>query len=98
MRRPFQIDRVPQHDSRCHQVEAAGPVALLLETAVADFTQPVEKHGAGQRIARFALIESGVDTSAQFHALQPVLNEQRALDAAQLAQGHGQAVLTWVRL
>jgi hypothetical protein len=27
---------------------------LLLETAVADFAQPVEEHSAGQRIARFA--------------------------------------------
>ena len=31
MRRTLQVDRVPQHDGRRHQVEAAGPVALLLE-------------------------------------------------------------------
>lgn len=35
IRGPFQVDRVPQHDGGRHQVEAAGPVALLLETAVA---------------------------------------------------------------
>ncbi len=34
MRRTLQVDRVPQHDGRRHQVEAAGPVALLLETAL----------------------------------------------------------------
>jgi hypothetical protein len=31
--------------------------------------------------------------AAQFHALQPVQDEQRALDAPQLAQGHSQTVL-----
>ncbi len=49
MRRTLQVDRVPQHDGRRHQVEAAGPVALLLETAVTDFTKAVEEHGTGQR-------------------------------------------------
>jgi hypothetical protein len=34
--------------------------------------------------------------AAQLDALQPVQDEQRALDAPQLAQGHGQAVLAWV--
>ncbi|CSK00653.1 Uncharacterised protein [Shigella sonnei] len=43
MRRTLQVDRVPQHDGRRHQVEAAGPVALLLETAVTDFTKAVEE-------------------------------------------------------
>ncbi|VAS09763.1 Uncharacterised protein [Klebsiella pneumoniae] len=36
VRSPFQIDRVPQHDGSRYQIEAASPVALLLETAVAD--------------------------------------------------------------
>jgi hypothetical protein len=57
IRGPFQIDRVPQHDGCRDQVEATGPVALLLETAVADFAQPVEEHGAGQRMACFALVQ-----------------------------------------
>ncbi len=39
MHSSLQIDRVPQHDGRRHQVEATGPVALLLETTVADFAQ-----------------------------------------------------------
>lgn len=85
----LQIDRVPQHDGRRHQVEAAGPVALLLEAAVADFAQTVEEYGAGQRVARFALVQSSVDAAAQLHALQPVQDEQRAFDAPQLAQGDG---------
>jgi hypothetical protein len=52
--------------------EAAGPVALLLEAAVADFPQAVEEYGTSQRVARFALVQPGVDTAAQFDALQPV--------------------------
>ncbi len=35
-------------------------------------------------------------TAAQLDALQPVQDEQRALDTPQLAQGHGQAVLSRV--
>ncbi|MDA8415501.1 MAG: hypothetical protein M0Z78_00295 [Betaproteobacteria bacterium] len=35
------MDHIPQHDSRCDQAEAAGPVALLLEIAVADFAKAV---------------------------------------------------------
>nr|QQM13187.1 hypothetical protein [Klebsiella pneumoniae]CAH0654098.1 Mobilization_integration [Citrobacter youngae] len=34
--------------------------------------------------------------AAQFNTLQPVRDEQRALDPAQLAQGHGQSVLARV--
>jgi len=52
----LQVNRVPQHDDRHNQVEATGPVALLLETAVADFAQPVEEHGAGQSVARLSLV------------------------------------------
>ena len=96
MRRPFQIDRVPQHDGRCHQIEAAGPVALLLEAAVADFPQAVEEHGAGQRVARLAFVQPGMHAAAQLDALQPVQDEQCALDASQLTQGDGQAVLARV--
>ena len=93
---PLQVDRVPQHDGGCHQIEAAGSVALLLETAVADFAQTVEEHGAGKCVARLTFVQSGMHAAAQLNALQPVQNEQSALDAAQLAQGDCQTVLTWV--
>jgi len=72
VRSPFQIDGVPQHDGCCHQIEAAGPVALLLKAAVADFAQPVEEHRPGKRVACLTLIESSLHTAAQFHTLQPV--------------------------
>ncbi len=53
----LQVDRVPQHDGRCDQVQAAGSVSLLLETAVANLPQPVEEHNAGQRVAGFAFVQ-----------------------------------------
>ena len=96
MRCALQVNRVPQHDSRRHQVKATGPVALLLKAAVADFAQPVEEHGTRERVAGFALVQPGMDAAAQLDALQPVQNEQCALNAAQLAQCHSQAVLARV--
>jgi len=92
----FQVNRVPQHDGGRHQIEAAGAVALLLETAVAVFTQAVEKHGTGQRVARLTLVQPGMQAAAQLDALQPVQDEQRALDAAQLSLRDRQAVLARV--
>ena len=91
-----QVDRVPQHDSRRHQVEAAGPVALLLEAPIPDFPKAVEEHRPGQRVARLTFVQAGMHAAAQFNTLQPVQDEQRALDPAQLAQGHGQSVLARV--
>ena len=37
-------------------IEAAGPVTLLLKTAITNLTQSVEKHGSGQRIPRLTLV------------------------------------------
>ena len=83
---PFQVSRVPEHDGGDHQVEAAGTVALVLEAAVAQFTQPVEEHGAGQRILGLALVQTDLYPAAQLDVLQPVEREQSALDAAEFAQ------------
>ncbi len=79
----FQVHRVPQHDSRRHQVEAAGPVALLLEAPIPDFPKAVEEHRPGQRVARLTFVQAGMHAAAQFNTLQPVQDEQRALDPAQ---------------
>lgn len=70
---------------RCHQIEAAGAISLLLETAVSDFAQSVEEHSPRQGVTRFALVQSGMDTAAQLNILQPVQDKQRALDAPQFA-------------
>lgn len=92
----LQVHRVPQHDGGSHQIEAAGPVALLLEAPIPDFAKAVEEHRPGQGVARLPLVQSCMHAAAQLNALQPVEDEQRALDPAQLTQGHGQAVLARV--
>ncbi len=94
--RPVEVNGVPQDDGCCHEIEATGPVALILETAVAHLAQSVEEHGSGERIAGFPLVEPGMDTAAQFDVLQPVESEQRALHSAYLSERHCQSVLTRV--
>jgi len=93
VRNSFQINGIPEHDSRSEQIEAAGPVTLLLEAAVADLTQSVEEDSSGQRIAGFPLVQAGMDSSTLLDALQPVQDKQGALDSPQLTQRYRQAVL-----
>ena len=94
--RPLQIDRVPEHDGRRHQIQAAGAVALVLEAPVAHLAQAIEEHGPGQGVSGLALVEPSLDAAAQFDVLQPVEGEQAAFNPPQLAQRHGQAVLARV--
>ena len=77
-------------------VGAAGPVALLLEAPIPDFPKAVEEHRHSQRLLRASPLFRPACAAAQFNTLQPVRDEQRALDPAQLAQGHGQSVLARV--
>lgn len=83
----FQVHRVPQHDSRRHQVEAAGPVALLLEAPIPDFPKAVEEHRPGQRVARLTFVQAGMHAAAQFNTLQPVQDEQRRATASPFWRG-----------
>jgi len=92
----LQVHRVPQHNGGRHQVQAAGPVALLLEAPIPDLAEAVKEHRPGQGVARFTLVQSSMHAAAQFDALQPVEDEQGAFDPAQLAQGHGKAILAWI--
>ena len=80
----FQVDGVPQDDGGHHQVESAGPVVLILKAPIPHFSQAVEEHGAGQRATGFTLFHPSSHAAAQFYALPPVLDKQRALDALQL--------------
>src|SRR5260364_371761 len=93
LRRPPQIDRVPQDDGGHHQVKTAGAIALVLETTVSDFAESVQKYGACQRVLRFPLVQSGLYPSAQLDVLHLVERKQRALNATQLAKRDRQAVL-----
>ena len=60
-----EVDGVPQDDGRDDQVEAGCPVPLVLEGAVAQFAEPVEEDGAGERVAGFARVEDGVGAATQ---------------------------------
>lgn len=69
---PLQVDRVPQHDGGGHQVQSAGPIALLLEAPIPDFTEAIEEHRPGQGVARLAFVQACMHTAAQLGTLQPV--------------------------
>ena len=55
--RTAEVDRVPQRDGGGDQGEAAGAVLLRLGGAVAQAAEPVEADGAGERVARLALVQ-----------------------------------------
>ena len=79
-----------------HQIQAAGAIALVLEAPVAEFAQPVEEHGPGQRVPASPLFRPDMDPSAQLDALQPFQGEQRAFDPAQFPQRQRQTVLAGI--
>jgi len=66
---------------------------LRLGGPVAQASKPVEADGAGERIARLALVQGHGGLPAQGGLLEPVQGMQSALDAAYLTQRDGQAVL-----
>ena len=70
--RAFQVNCVPKNDGSHHQVEAAGPMTLVLEAAIAHFAQTVEEHSLGQRVLCLAFIQTNVHASSQLGILQPV--------------------------
>jgi len=94
--RAAEIDRVPQRDRRRDQGEAARAVLLQFGDAVAQAVEAVEAHGPGQGVAAFALVQLGRGLEAQLRLFQPVQGVERALDAADFAQGERQAVLPGV--
>ncbi|GHL51130.1 hypothetical protein ECZU29_59800 [Escherichia coli] len=65
-------------------VEAAGPVALLLEAPILISPRRL-KNTARQRVARLTFVQAGMHAAAQFNTLQPV-QMNSVLDPAQLAQ------------
>ncbi len=57
---PLDVDRVPQRYRGAQDVEAAGPVHLVLVGAVAHLAEAVEKDGPCQGVARLALLRPAV--------------------------------------
>src|SRR3954454_20154627 len=80
-----EIDGVPQHDGRGDQREPAGAMLLGFGATIAQAAEAVEAHGAGQCIARFALVQFRSGTPAQLRIAEPVEHQQGALNAADFA-------------
>ncbi len=82
---PVEVDGVPENNGRDDQVQAAGPIALRVKCAIAQFTQAVKAHGARQRVFQFALVETDVAPATQLGVLQPLERKERPF---QLGRGN----------
>ena len=60
--RALEVNGVPQNDSGNDEVESARAVSLVLEAAIADLAEAVEKDGALQGMFCFAFVEPSGDT------------------------------------
>jgi hypothetical protein len=82
------LSSIPEHNGRPKQIQAAGPITLLFEAAVADLAPPVEEDGSGQCVAGFPFIQANMNTPMQFNALRPVQGEQGMLNSSRFAKRH----------
>src|SRR3546814_15459871 len=85
---------MPERHVRGGEGQAGCTMALVLEGAVAQFAEPVEEDGAGERVAGLALVEDAAGAAPLVWIVEPVEHEQCALDPSNLAQGAGDRVLT----
>jgi len=74
-------------------VTSASPLARYCCASAAQSAEAVKADGAGEGIARFALVELDGRLSPESRKLEPVEHEQRALDPTDFAQGQSQPVL-----
>lgn len=81
-----EIDGVPQDDRVDDKVEARGAVGHRFGDAVAQFSELMDEDGARQRMAASALVEDGVGSPKQLGIEEPVADEDRTFDPADLAQ------------
>ena len=92
----MQVDRVPQDDGGDDQVQRRGARGLALERTVAEPPEPVQADGPGKRVAGLAFVQLQLGGAADLGVLDPSQGPQGTLDAAQLAEGGGEAVLPGV--
>ena len=57
---PFQVDGIPERDGRDNQVQPAGAMALILEGAIADFAEPIEKTARAMAFCASPLLRPAV--------------------------------------
>lgn len=70
--RSCQFQGVPEDDGRDYEIQPLRASLLLRMRTILDAPVPIEKHRACQSITGFSFVQPDLDTSAQFHALQPV--------------------------
>ena len=77
----LEVSRVPKDDRGDKEVEAGGVVLLVVESAIADFAEPVDEDCPRQAVAGLALVELLAGRPPQFGILDPVESEQGSLPA-----------------
>ena len=81
--RTFKVHGVPQRDRGNHQVQPAGPIALIFEGTIANFAKSIEENSSREGVARFPFVEAYLNPSAQRGILKPMESKQRALKSRQ---------------
>jgi hypothetical protein len=66
-----EIAAIEQDDGGGDEVEGRGTGLLVLEAAVAEATEAMEGDGAGEAVARLALVQFGGDGAPQVGVLEP---------------------------
>ena len=95
--RAFQINCVPKNDGSHQQVEAAGPITLALEAAIAHFAQTVEEHSLGLDCPMISFHQGDSEAVRQsIHAREDGYRD--AQDSADLRQQEVLLFLTWQEL
>ena len=88
-----EIDRIPTDDGRGDEIEARGPIALIFERPVADFSEAMKEHRPGERVARLTLVEPGVCSPPQTRVADPVEGEEGAFEPSYLPKRLRQRIL-----
>lgn len=87
---------VPIDNDGGKQVEASHAIVLALGRAVADFALASDAQSVFQGMVRLALVQPNLGATLHIGVKQPVDDEQRPLNAADLAERHGQLMLTGI--
>ena len=94
--RPAKIYGVPKRDRGGDEGKPARTVLPRLDRPIAQSAEAVKADGAGEGVARFALVELDGRLPPEPRQLEPVEHEQRALDPADFAQGQRQTILAGI--
>jgi hypothetical protein len=89
---------VPVDDDGGEQIEACHSEVLPFCRPVADFALATYAEGVFQSVMGFAFVQPDLGATLYVGIEQPVDDEERPLDPSDFPEGHGQLVLSGVRL